>query len=78
MRTFTDAELKAKGFAVLVQALGDVNAERFIFLNNCETGDYTRWRQNNLFAGESLDEVLDRAEQADLRRAERLKSAPVI
>ena len=37
----TDDKLRADGFAVLVKALGDVNAERFIMLMNREPFDYT-------------------------------------
>ncbi|NOZ48423.1 MAG: hypothetical protein GXP37_00045 [Chloroflexi bacterium] len=41
----TDTEIKIKGFRVLTQALGDVEAERFIALIQREPFDYTKWRQ---------------------------------
>ena len=41
----TDAEIKAKGFQLLAQHLGDVEAERFVALIQREPFDYTKWRQ---------------------------------
>ena len=42
--------------------LGDVNAERFIALVNREPFDYTEWRKENLFVGETVDSLMDQAE----------------
>ena len=47
----TDTEIKVKGFQILAQHLGDIEAERFIALIQREPFDYTKWRQ-------SLDEDL--------------------
>ena len=58
----TDDKLRADGFTVLVKALGDVNAERFIMLMNREPFDYTEWRRDNLFVGETVDSLMDKAE----------------
>ena len=58
----TDDKLRADGFSVLVKALGDVNAERFIALMNREPFDYTEWRRDNLFVGETVDSLMDKAE----------------
>jgi len=41
----TDTELKIKGFQILSQSLGDIEAERFISLLLRESFDYTKWRQ---------------------------------
>ncbi len=41
----TDTEIKEKGFQILAQHLGDVEAERFIALIQRESFDYTKWRQ---------------------------------
>ena len=41
----TDTEIKQKGFHILSQHLGDVEAERFIALIQRERFDYTKWRQ---------------------------------
>ena len=59
----TDDKLRADGFTVLVKALGDVNAERFIMLMNREPFDYTEWRKDNLFVGETVDSLMDKAEE---------------
>ncbi|WP_291321791.1 hypothetical protein [Desulfonatronospira sp.] len=40
-----DTEIKEKGFQILAQYLGDVEAERFIALIQRESFDYTKWRQ---------------------------------
>ena len=58
----TDDQLRTDGFTVLVKALGDVNAERFIMLMNREPFDYTEWRKDNLFVGETVDSLMDKAE----------------
>jgi len=63
----TDSELKISGFRLLVQTFGEVAAERFIVLNNREPGDYTKWREGNLYVGETLHEVAERARAADGR-----------
>jgi len=42
----TDAEIKTKGFQVLAQNLGDIEAERFVALIQREPFDYTKWRQD--------------------------------
>ncbi len=41
----TDTEIKTKGFRVLAQHLGDLEAERFVALIQREPFDYTAWRQ---------------------------------
>lgn len=51
----TDTVLKRKGFDVLTEALGLVNAERFISLVLREPFDYTEW-QRNLFGDVSADD----------------------
>ncbi|MBK1646859.1 hypothetical protein CKO25_19945 [Thiocapsa imhoffii] len=41
----TDAEIRSHGIQLLTNALGVVEAERFIALLNRERFDYTKWRQ---------------------------------
>ena len=60
-KTITDNELRISGFTVLVQAFGDVNAERFIALMNREPFVYTEWRRENLFVGETVDSLMEKA-----------------
>ena len=58
----TDNDLRVRGFSVLVDAFGDVEAERFISLVNREPYDYTEWRRDNLFQEETVDSIMDEAE----------------
>ncbi|MBR1587209.1 MAG: hypothetical protein IJ658_02680 [Kiritimatiellae bacterium] len=71
-RTLTDRELMTAGFQVLVDALGNVNAERFMALALREPGDYTLWREKNMYVGESLHEVAERARASGKRLREQL------
>lgn len=52
----TDTEVRMRGFRALVDALGPVEAERFIALILREPFDYTRW-QKQLWADKSVDEI---------------------
>lgn len=58
----TDTELKIQGIEVLIQALGELNAERFITLLLREPFDYTKW-QRNLWADKSIEELSQMAMQ---------------
>ena len=60
--TLTDSELKSKCFTILAEQVGNVEMERFIMLLNRDTFDYTEWRRNNLFQGESVDSLCDKIE----------------
>ena len=41
----TDTDIRFEGIRALMQALGTVEAERFIALINRERFDYTEWRK---------------------------------
>ncbi|MBA4408518.1 MAG: hypothetical protein C0397_03735 [Odoribacter sp.] len=56
----TDTEIKRKGFKILVEKLGDVDAEKFISLINKEPFDYTQW-QNTLWSDQTIDQVSEKA-----------------
>jgi len=56
----TDTEIKTKGFQVLAQYLGDIEAERFVALIQREPFDYTKWRQN-MDEDLSLEEISQKA-----------------
>jgi len=56
----TDTEIRTKGFQVLAQHLGDVEAERFVALIQREPFDYTKWRQG-LDEDLSLEEISRKA-----------------
>jgi hypothetical protein len=45
------------GMKVLIEELGNVNAERFIYVLLREPFDYTEWRKNNLCVGMSVEEI---------------------
>jgi len=40
-----DTEIKLKGLQLLTESMGDIEAERFIFLILKEPFDYTKWHQ---------------------------------
>ena len=42
----TDTDIRSEGIRALMQALGTVEAERFIALINREQFDYTEWRKS--------------------------------
>ena len=44
----TDSELRAEGMSALTNALGLVEAERFIASLSRESFDYTEWRRTHL------------------------------
>jgi hypothetical protein len=52
----TDTEIRSTGLRVLVEALGTVEAERFIALILREPFDYTEW-QRDLWAERSIEEI---------------------
>jgi hypothetical protein len=52
----TDTEIRIHGLRALVEALGPVEAERFITLILREPFDYTQW-QKQLWAEKSVDEL---------------------
>lgn len=62
----TDTEVRLRGFRALVDALGPVEAERFITLILREPFDYTRW-QRQLWVEKSVEEISKAA--MELRRA---------
>lgn len=65
----TDTELRLQGITVLAQALGSVEAERFVALIQREPFDYTEWRQDK-WSDLSIDEISERAMAARNQEAE--------
>ena len=61
----TDTEIRKKGFKVLVENLGDVDAEKFISLLSKEPFDYTQW-QSSLWSDQATEIISDKA--MDYRR----------
>jgi len=56
----TDTEIKRKGFKILVEKLGDVDAEKFISLINKEPFDYTQW-QSTLWSDHTVEQISEMA-----------------
>lgn len=52
----TDTEVRVRGLSALVEALGPVEAERFIALLLREPFDYTQW-QRSLWAKQGVHEI---------------------
>ena len=52
----TDTEIKLKGLEALINALGEVQAERFISLVLREPFDYTAW-QKKLWQDKSVEQI---------------------
>jgi hypothetical protein len=52
----TDSELKVKGLKALREALGTVEAEKFLTLIMREPFDYTKW-QGQLWPGKTVEEI---------------------
>ncbi len=53
---FTDSQIRTVGFRALVDALGDVQAEKFITLIRREPFDYTQWHRT-LWPDKSIEEI---------------------
>ncbi len=56
----TDEELKVQGVRVLIAALGDVQAERFVSLLTRAPFDYTKW-QASLWPDVGVEELSHKA-----------------
>ena len=70
MTAISDRDLIVQGFRILVDAFGDVDAERFITLTIREPQDYTEWRKRNMYVGESVHQVAERARASGARLRE--------
>jgi hypothetical protein len=55
-----DNALRMDAMSLLRSGLGEVDAERFIYLVKSEHFDYTEW-QRNLWSDKTLDEVFEAA-----------------
>ena len=69
----TDEELKVQGVHILIAALGEVQAERFVSLLTRATFDYTKW-QANLWPDVGVDELSREATQ--MRAIQDRRSTP--
>jgi len=53
----TEPVLMKTGMKVLIEQLGNINAERFISILLREPFDYTEWRKNNLCTGMTVEQI---------------------
>lgn len=65
----TDSEIRLKGFQILWEYLGDLEAERFIALIQREPFDYTKWRRN-LDEDLSVEQISRKAMDTRVKDAE--------
>ena len=72
MTMMTDSEIETRGFQVLVDAFGEVNAERFITLTLREPRDYTKWREANLYLDGDLHAEAEKARAAGRKFRQRM------
>ena len=61
---YEDHDLCVKGLSVLIDNLGNVEAERFVSLMNREAGDYTEWRRKHLYTDETVHSLAEKARRA--------------
>ena len=60
MTMLTDTEIKKKGLKILIENLGDLEAEKFISLIIKEPFDYTQW-QSTLWNDQTVKKVSEKA-----------------
>ena len=53
----TEAVLLKTGMKVLIEHLGNIDAERFISVLLREPFDYSEWRKGNLCVGMTLEDI---------------------
>jgi len=64
----TETVLMKTGMKVLIEQLGNIEAERFVSILLREPFDYTEWRKDNLCAGMTLEEISQEAMKASSQR----------
>jgi hypothetical protein len=53
----TETVLMKTGMKVLIEQLGNIEAERFVSILLREPFDYTEWRKDNLCVGMTVEEI---------------------
>ncbi len=67
MKLMSDAELKRKGFSVLLKELGEVNMLRFLSQISQEKKDYMEI-QDALFKDMTIDEIYKKAKDYEKKK----------
>ena len=57
----TETVLMNTGMRVLIEHLGNIEAERFVSVMLREPFDYTEWRKNNLCVGMTAENISEEA-----------------
>jgi hypothetical protein len=57
----TDTVLLKTGMKVLIEQLGDIEAEKFVSILLREPFDYTEWRRDNVCVGMTVEEISEEA-----------------
>lgn len=65
----TDEQLKIEGITALTEALGDVQAEKFIALIMRSPFDYTKW-QKKLWTEKSVEDISDAAMELRISKSD--------
>ena len=68
----SEIALRVEAMGILINGLGEIDAERFITIIKSDNFDYTEW-QRNLWKDKSIDEIHQMAtlfEQTVLQQAE--------
>jgi hypothetical protein len=63
----TDTALKIEAMTLLINSLGELDAERFVSLVKSDQFDYTKW-QRNLWKGKTIDELYGMAVDFEQRK----------
>jgi hypothetical protein len=53
----TETVLMKTGMKILIERLGNIEAERFVSILLREPFDYTEWRKDNLCVGMTVEEI---------------------
>ena len=65
----SDTTLRLNAMNLLIKGLGEIEAERFIYLVKREHFDYTEW-QRELWSDKTIDEVFALAEEREKVRTD--------
>jgi hypothetical protein len=59
----TETVLMKTGMKILIEQLGNIEAEKFVSILLREPFDYTEWRKNNICVGMTVEEISREAMQ---------------
>ena len=74
----TETVLMKTGMKVLIEHLGNIDAERFVSILLREPFDYTEWRKDNLCIGMSVEEISKEAMEIYTKEKNPLTPGPEV